>query len=104
VVTPLTTPEEVTVAIDVLLLLQVPPEMVSVRVIVEPIVTDEEPEMVPAEGKVHEEPIFLTLLFAHIYMFPIPSNASLPKPFSLYRNGEAEITAAEASSRGKQRR
>ena len=32
------------------------------------------------------------------------NQASLPKPFSLYRNGEAEITAAEASSRGKQRR
>ena len=32
------------------------------------------------------------------------NQASLPKPFSPYRNGEAEITAAEGSSRGKQRR
>ena len=49
-VTPVTTPEVPTVATEVLLLVHVPPLTVLERVIVRPVQTLEEPEMVPAEG------------------------------------------------------
>ncbi len=48
--TPVTTPDELTVAFAVLLLLQVPPEMVLPRVVVRPAHTMTVPLMAPAVG------------------------------------------------------
>ena len=48
--TPATTPDAVTVAIAVLLLLQVPPDVASVNVVELPLHTEAAPAMVPAPG------------------------------------------------------
>ena len=50
VLIPLTTPAVLTPAIKLLELCQLPPVMVSVRVIVDPTQTLDEPEMLPANG------------------------------------------------------
>ena len=47
---PVTTPEEFTVAIAVLLDAQVPPETDDEKVVVEPTQADWEPDKVPADG------------------------------------------------------
>ena len=49
--TPVTTPEELMVAIEVLLLIQPPPETESVKVVVAPLQTVEEPEMADTVGR-----------------------------------------------------
>ena len=48
--TPVTTPDVFTDAIAALLLVQAPPEVPSVSVVVAPVQATEEPEMLPAEG------------------------------------------------------
>jgi hypothetical protein len=50
-VAPVTTPEELTDAIDELLLVQVPPEVVSVKVAVKPMQMMPEPVMIPAPAE-----------------------------------------------------
>ncbi len=49
-VTPVTTPDELTVALAVLLLLHAPPVTVALRAMLLPAQTVVAPEMVPAEG------------------------------------------------------
>ena len=48
--TPLTIPDELTVALAVLLLLHVPPAVASLNVVVAPLHTDAVPVIVPAVG------------------------------------------------------
>ena len=48
--TPVTMPEEPTVATLLLVLLHVPPDMASVRLIVAPVQTSDGPVIIPADG------------------------------------------------------
>jgi hypothetical protein len=52
---PVTTPDELTFAMDIAELLHVPPEGELVSVTVAPAVTVDGPEIVPAEGMVYTE-------------------------------------------------
>lgn len=65
--TPVTTPVELIVATDVLLLVQVPPEVASDNVVVEPVATDDAPVIAAITGKGLTVIVMVAALVPHAF-------------------------------------